>query len=377
MEDNNNKFGKLLTDLRTKKNMTQKELADQLMVSDKTVSRWENGGSLPDMDMVHDIAKFFKLSINDLAILKVASRDGNEEIVQDMIKEFSLKDKQKKRIIRMILIIGLSIITILSAAFIFSLSYNRFKVYSVIIKSNDMYPRYGMYVETKIKDTLYLNTIALRNYTPKVTDTVSVDLYYLDNNEEKLLHSYNSLSDIKFVDQESYIKINNLSDYFDNLYVKVTIIDDKNKEKVYTGKLEFTLDFSNSKIYKNDKPIVNNSSIKFTPEEIKEILLKNEYEEKAVDYLTKSCEVYTINYIMNTNKINDNYELNELNYRIVYEISHNLLIVNIFDKNNIEIENYTYDVLNDKVIECVTGKCNNFNEVIKKLNNDVLYLLYE
>ena len=42
--------------------MTQKELADQLMVSDKTVSRWENGGSLPDMDMVHDIAKFFKLS---------------------------------------------------------------------------------------------------------------------------------------------------------------------------------------------------------------------------------------------------------------------------------------------------------------------------
>ncbi len=72
MEDNNNKFGKLLTDLRTKKNMTQKELADQLMVSDKTVSRWENGGSLPDMDMVHDIAKFFKLSINDLAILKGA-----------------------------------------------------------------------------------------------------------------------------------------------------------------------------------------------------------------------------------------------------------------------------------------------------------------
>ena len=376
MEDNNNKFGKLLTDLRTKKNMTQKELADQLMVSDKTVSRWENGGSLPDMDMVHDIAKFFKLSINDLAILKVASRDGNEEIVQDMIKEFSLKDKQKKRIIRMLLIIGLSIITILSAAFIFSQSYNRFKVYSVIIKSNDMYPRYGMYVETKIKDTLYLNTIALRNYTPKVTDTVSVDLYYLDNNEEKLLHSYNSLSDIKFVDQESYIKINNLSDYFDNLYVKVTIIDDKNKEKVYTGKLEFTLDFSNNKIYSNDKKTVNNSSIKFTPEEIKEILLKNGYEEIAGDYLYKYGTSYSVNYNFLSNKFNYKYKINNMNYRIIYDINNSILTVGIFDENNVEIENYTYDVTNNMVIECVTGKCNNYDEAMKKLNDDVLYLLY-
>ena len=377
MEDNNNKFGKLLTDLRTKKNMTQKELADQLMVSDKTVSRWENGGSLPDMDMVHDIAKFFKLSINDLAILKVASRDGNEEIVQDMIKEFSLKDKQKKRIIRMLLIIGLSIITILSAAFIFSLSYNRFKVYSVIIKSNDMYPRYGMYVETKIKDTLYLNTIALRNYTPKVTDTVSVDLYYLDNNEEKLLHSYNSLSDIKFVDQESYIKINNLSDYFDNLYVKVTIIDDKNKEKVYTGKLEFTLDFSNSKIYKNDKPIVNNSSIKFTPEEIKEILLKNGYEEISEVVVARETSNKMIHYLTLANKFHYNCYYGNLNYRYTYELFNDLLIVNIFAENNVEIENYTYDVTNNMVIECVTGKCNNYDEAMKRLNNDVLYLLYE
>ena len=176
---NKNKFGNLLTELRTKKNMTQRELAEKLMVSDKTISRWETGGSLPDMDMIHAISKFFKISINDLSLLRVESKEGNEEIVHDMIKEFSYKDKQKIRIIKIISIIAISIITFISGAFIFSLSYNKFKVYNVIIKSDDMYPTYGNYVETKIKNTLSLNNLMLRNYTIKNTDNVSVDLYFL------------------------------------------------------------------------------------------------------------------------------------------------------------------------------------------------------
>lgn len=42
----NEKFGQFLSDLRKEKSMTQKELADRLFVSDKTVSKWERGGSL-------------------------------------------------------------------------------------------------------------------------------------------------------------------------------------------------------------------------------------------------------------------------------------------------------------------------------------------
>lgn len=41
----NDKFGKFITQLRKEKNFTQKELADQLFVSDKTVSKWERGVS--------------------------------------------------------------------------------------------------------------------------------------------------------------------------------------------------------------------------------------------------------------------------------------------------------------------------------------------
>lgn len=44
----NEKFGKFITELRKEKNLTQKELADQLFVSDKTVSKWERGASFPN-----------------------------------------------------------------------------------------------------------------------------------------------------------------------------------------------------------------------------------------------------------------------------------------------------------------------------------------
>ena len=46
---NNEKFGKFLTEIRKEKQMTQKELADKLFVSDKTVSKWECGNSMPNV----------------------------------------------------------------------------------------------------------------------------------------------------------------------------------------------------------------------------------------------------------------------------------------------------------------------------------------
>ena len=46
---NNEKFGKFLTEIRKEKQMTQKELADNLFVSDKTVSKWECGNSMPSV----------------------------------------------------------------------------------------------------------------------------------------------------------------------------------------------------------------------------------------------------------------------------------------------------------------------------------------
>lgn len=58
--------GKLIKELREKKRMTQKELAEQIHISDKTVSKWETEKGLPDIAIVEDLAKTLGVSITEL-----------------------------------------------------------------------------------------------------------------------------------------------------------------------------------------------------------------------------------------------------------------------------------------------------------------------
>ena len=58
--------GELIKELREKNKMTQKELAALIMVSDKTVSKWETGKGLPDIGIIDDLAHALKISAADL-----------------------------------------------------------------------------------------------------------------------------------------------------------------------------------------------------------------------------------------------------------------------------------------------------------------------
>ena len=62
----NEKFGQFLSDLRKEKSMTQKELADKLFVSDKTVSKWERGNSMPNVTLLIPIADVLGITVTEL-----------------------------------------------------------------------------------------------------------------------------------------------------------------------------------------------------------------------------------------------------------------------------------------------------------------------
>ena len=62
---NNEKFGKFLTEIRKEKQMTQKELADNLFVSDKTVSKWECGNSMPNVALLIPIADVLEITVTE------------------------------------------------------------------------------------------------------------------------------------------------------------------------------------------------------------------------------------------------------------------------------------------------------------------------
>lgn len=58
--------GSVIRALREKRNMTQKQLAEKLMVSDKTVSKWETGRGLPDVSLLGPLAENLNVSVAEL-----------------------------------------------------------------------------------------------------------------------------------------------------------------------------------------------------------------------------------------------------------------------------------------------------------------------
>lgn len=60
------KVGRLILNLRTEKGMTQKEVADAMNISDKTISKWERGLGCPDVSLLEDLSNFFGVKIENI-----------------------------------------------------------------------------------------------------------------------------------------------------------------------------------------------------------------------------------------------------------------------------------------------------------------------
>ena len=73
-----NKVGKLIFNLRRQKHMTQKQLADCMNISDKTISKWERGLGLPDVSLLHELSSILGVNIEKLLLgeLSANSADG-------------------------------------------------------------------------------------------------------------------------------------------------------------------------------------------------------------------------------------------------------------------------------------------------------------
>ena len=65
-EIDNQRFGAFISQLRRERGMTQKELAERLHVSDKAVSKWERGLSLPDISLLQPLAETFDISVTEV-----------------------------------------------------------------------------------------------------------------------------------------------------------------------------------------------------------------------------------------------------------------------------------------------------------------------
>ena len=60
------KIGKFIAECRKKNNLTQMQLAEKLNITDRAISKWENGKAMPDSSIMLDLCNELKISVNEL-----------------------------------------------------------------------------------------------------------------------------------------------------------------------------------------------------------------------------------------------------------------------------------------------------------------------
>ena len=99
-------FGILLTTLRKKNGISQKEMAERLSVSTSAVSKWEHSKNLPDMTMLGSIAETLQVSCDELLNPeKTLERLANSEPQKE-----ALSKKKHRRIVKFVVLLGILVI---------------------------------------------------------------------------------------------------------------------------------------------------------------------------------------------------------------------------------------------------------------------------
>lgn len=94
---NQNEMGNFLRQLRKEKKLTQEELAEKLYVSNRSISRWENGNTIPDFSLLVALSKIYEVSVEELIDGK---RKSMEKVsVMDKVANYTSNEKTniKKR----------------------------------------------------------------------------------------------------------------------------------------------------------------------------------------------------------------------------------------------------------------------------------------
>lgn len=105
-------IGKFLAEERKHKEYTQKQLADILNISDKTISKWETGKSLPDLEMMNSLCQIFDISINELLSGERISTEELQFRAEKNLKELILENENNRKNNRRNIIIGLSVLAL-------------------------------------------------------------------------------------------------------------------------------------------------------------------------------------------------------------------------------------------------------------------------
>ena len=108
------KIGKFIAQRRKAAGLTQLQLADRLGITDRAVSKWETGKSLPDSAIMLELCGILGITVNDLLSGEVVAMENyNKELENNLLEMAKQKEQAHKQLLRLEIVVGVLAIAIL------------------------------------------------------------------------------------------------------------------------------------------------------------------------------------------------------------------------------------------------------------------------
>lgn len=170
------KIGKFIAECRKKNNLTQMQLAEKLNITDRAISKWENGKGMPDSSIMLDLCNELKISVNELLSREVLEMNSyNAKLEQNLIEMVKQKEQSDKKMLRLEIVVGyISSITFLILIFVASYIEMQNWIKILLITFGIITFAIGMYNCIKIEQTAgyYECAKCHHKYVPKYSSVL-------------------------------------------------------------------------------------------------------------------------------------------------------------------------------------------------------------
>lgn len=108
------RIGMFIAECRKKRNLTQMQLAEMLNITDRAVSKWENGRSMPDSSLMLPLCQILGISVNDLLHGEVIEMEDYKKKTEELLLEAAKqKEEADKKLLLLEWVIGILSVIIL------------------------------------------------------------------------------------------------------------------------------------------------------------------------------------------------------------------------------------------------------------------------
>ena len=353
-------FATTIYRIRQERKLTQKEIGDIIGVSDRTISKWENGTTVPDLCQIRNICK--KLEISPSLLIK------SEKKLSDDITNLRRKiGKILNYILHNIFLITFILVFILLLLYFIN-NYNSIKIYDLKYNSENISFENGYLFKTKVTNILIINDIKINKIKYNPIDT-KVKLYTLVNGDKKIIYTSENLNNIYIEENKSgadLLSKDVIESIKQNLYLLIETTDENNNEYNYECQITFKEKYNNNKLLY--KSYIKNNSVDTLGFPFDNLIDSQKINNKSTKVMSKNNnnanKLASLGY--EYDKENDIYFKVGENTKIEYQVNIGKLTIKKFERKS--LKNISY-YSSSKLITLTS--LNNKSELITNLKYDV------